>query len=129
MQDIYITLEDGTQYKLIPFVVCPLCGNHKKVEKNGIYALQRLKSKGKVRVPKGEKQTEARFDIIDFKNNKFFSFRIARGRQGLPEVYNLTLKEAITHENPEIRAKAIELAKQIKKQSHELVNYLEELGI
>jgi hypothetical protein len=127
LDDLYITLEDGRQYKLIPYVVCPLCGLNRKINKNGRFAIQKKKSGKKLRHTNLDKDT--RFDRVDFKNNHFFSFRVSIGRGGIVEVLPLTIEEAINHENPSIREKARDLAKQIYQQASQLKEYLEQIGV
>ena len=123
-----ITTEEGEELTLIPFVVCPLCGLSRKSEKTGRYALIRKKQGIESRAAKYNPDKETRFDIVNFFEEPFISFRVrAFGRGGLPEAFGLTMEEALKNDNPEIREMAREYLTQIKFQCEELLNHINKL--
>lgn len=126
--NLKITTAEGEELTLIPYVICPLCGISRKLEKNGRYALIKKKQGIESRAAKYNPDKETRFDIVNFYEEPFFSFRVrAFGRGGLPEAFGMTIKEALESDNEEIRQKAMDLITQIKFQAEELLNYINEL--
>ncbi len=105
-----------TDNKEIPYIVCPLCGLHRKLFKNGRYAIIRKKAlKANSRSVKYNPEKETRFDIVNIKDEPFISIRERlNGRGGLYEIRTLTIKEAL--EDPEYSDIARELLSQIKEQ-------------
>jgi len=110
----------------IPFVVCPLCGLHRKMHKTGRDALRRkkigeIKSRAAVYNP----GKDTRFDVVNLEKEPFLSIRVASGRSaGLKEIDMLTLEEAI---NSEYRHEVILLLKQMRKKAKELLTVIDKL--
>lgn len=120
-------IEEILEAEEIPFVVCPLCGLHRKLKKNGRWAIIRKKMGDiRSRALKYNPEKETRFDIVNIQDEPFISIRLrALGRGGLPEVRALTLKEAI--EDPEYREDTIELLRQIKSKIEELLPQIDRI--
>ena len=120
-------IEEEKERREVPFVVCPLCGLHRKLEKNGRWAIIKKKM-GEIRsrAIKYNPEKETRFDIVDIKKEPFISIRLrSYDRGGLPEIEALTMEEALKH--PEYRDKAKELLSQIKEQIEKLLPEIERL--
>ena len=115
------------QYGLTVFVVCPLCGIHRKLHKNGLYAIRRKKARqieSRARIYNPDKET--RFDVVNIEDEPFFSIRLSTGRaEGLVEVFGVPLKDALKY--PALREETIRLLREMKKQLDNLSSKVDEL--
>ena len=104
-------MEERTE---IPYVVCPLCGLHRKLHKNGLYALRRKKQEIRSRAAKYNPEKDTRFDIVNLEDEPFLSIRVSEGKDGgLKEVKTYTMKEAVKSEYKE---DVIRLLEEMKEQ-------------
>ncbi len=123
---MYNQAEEIEERPAVVYVVCPLCGLHRKLHKNGRYALWRKKMgaiRSRALVYNPGKDT--RFDIVNYETEPFLSIRATAGKgTGMKEIDFLTMREAV---NSEYRHEVIELLKQTRKKAQELILFIDEL--
>jgi len=139
-----IPLEEIERKKKILYVVCPLCGMHRKIDKTGDYFVQRAK-KENLRVwnwelKEGEYIKSERSKYYNpfkkvvfnynFKEEPFISIRISLGKKGgFPEIRSIRLID-IPKLSDRIKYKKIfiEYIKEVKEQCEELLKFLKSIS-
>jgi len=138
-----IPLEEIERKKKILYVVCPLCGMHRKIDKTGNYLIQKAKKEG-TRVWDWEIKTggyikserskyynpfkKVAFNY-NFKEEPFISIRISLGKKGgFPEIRGIRFID-IPKLPDWIKYKKIfiEYIKEIKEQCEELLKFLKSI--
>ena len=139
-----IPLEEIERKKKILYVVCPLCGMHRKIDKTGDYFVQRAK-KENLRVwnwelKEGEYIKSERSKYYNpfkkvvfnynFKEEPFISIRISLGKKGgFPEIRGIRLID-IPKLSDRIKYKKIfiEYIKEVKEQCEELLKFIKSIS-
>jgi len=137
-----IPLEEIERKKKILFVVCPLCGLHRKIDKTGECLIQKAKKEG-IRIEdwaikrgmfiKSERSKyynpfkKVGFNY-NFKEEPFISIRIAVGKKkGFPEIGAIRLTD-IPNLPEKYKKTFMEFVKEIEKQCEELLKFLKNIS-
>ena len=139
-----IPLEEIERKKKILYVVCPLCGMHRKIDKTGSYFIQKVKKEGirvedwKMKTGRYIKSERSKYynpfkKVVfnyNFKEEPFISIRISLGRRGgLPEIRGIRLVD-IPKLSDRIKHKKIftEYIKEVEEQCKELLKFLKSIS-
>ena len=135
-----IPLEEIERKKKILYVVCPLCGMHRKIDKTGNYLIRKAKKEG-TRVWDWEIKTggyikserskyynpfkKVAFNY-NFKEEPFISIRISLGKKGgFPEIKGIRLIDIPKlSDKVEYKKTFIRYVKEIERQCKELLKFL-----
>jgi hypothetical protein len=141
-----ITSEKVTSISKLAFIVCPLCGNHHKLNKTGGAARKSMKRRTAAERVELKEQIEnkllvrsraklynpakeLKFDRVDLHTEPFISIRQASGRgRGLPEVGIIPFSELdkLDEENKVVMR---EYVKQIYFKCKEILEEIEKLDL
>jgi hypothetical protein len=131
--------------KLLKYLVCPLCGMHRKMFKNGMSFVRKSKARGwgreavikdlqEGRLIKSERSSyynpskETGFSSMDLKVMPFISLRRSDGRQsGFSEIEIITFDSIIGISDDTDREVLMGVVKELRDKCKEILEYTEEL--
>ncbi|HDK42282.1 MAG TPA: hypothetical protein ENG87_02800 [Candidatus Pacearchaeota archaeon] len=141
-----ISRKVAKEIKLVPYVVCPLCGLNRPLHKTGNYYIMRKKAKAKnidefkqkleegkyiksSRSKRYNPNKETRFNLYDLKNGPFISLRQALGRgHGIKEVEIIKLSNIKNMTNTSDRKLLIDIIKEIRVQCKKILDFTEDIA-